>query len=907
MHRLLCNVITLIVLLIFGHMLPAETGKVYLVIGSDTAIWDGLNTSQYHDHYNLSLYTDPNQNASGVMDPDFRHQFVDSYGNPLRMTWWMMAGNVFRQATNTDVPIPNIMTLYLMKKYHGAAVQSLGDELTLHYHTYVWTDYDHDGRFYWNEAHDFLESKDDFDFTLAQFLLEEQVFPVSFRSGWHYMDNHWQSYLNHILPYSMHNAYPSRKLTDDEPIDNVIDWSQAPAEWVPYHPSTDNYQIPGDGAGWNTRSMHYRSMLASPVRMDSIFARANREIDQVPVLWGHLPETDFLENIASLDSLIHAVSARYPDVPFRYVTAIQAMQLWRGTQDTIPPDLQISTTGGGEDVQVNITVDEPIFQSQPFVAVKDIYERYRILQCESTGIGTWETTEPLDESILAKIGVTVTDTLGNQAMAFIKRLPDDIYVDDTDPGYQEVAGAWSNANDVSWGTSARVVDIGTSQSVRVRWYPDVQQSGNYNVFVQIPAVNQQAPNVNYTMYSNGIPVDTVSFTSPIQPHQWQYLSTVHWGANSDNYIELNAPTEGIQHDKYLAADVVKVSALVSDRYLKLSQGIFDFGAVSQDREKTVRLELSNKGISSLQISAIHTNLGGIQIGTSFPTNIPAMGSLSLPISIISGAIGHIEDSLIIESNDPIHPRLAIPLTADVQPYFEVVDNDDSLNYSETGSWQTSVTQAYGNSSRYISLQHGNIGGGAGFTTQLNRAGIYSIDEILPQTVNSSNYALYVVSIDAVPIDSTYYDQNEGSGQWKQIGRYYLPANVEISIKVVDTGESTAGVVLRTDAIKFGLLREINNVDGDKHNNLPVAFKLEQNYPNPFNPHTTIRYQLPEKSAIKLVIYDLKGAVVDVLVNRTQATGYYSIDWDASQVSSGIYFYRIVAAHFTAVKKMTVLK
>ena len=94
-----------------------SAGKVYLVIGSDTAIWSGMNTGRYNCTYDQSLYTDPLRNAFTVMNPDFRADLVDSFGQPMKMTWWMMAGNIFRYATNTNMPVPNIMTLYLMKKY----------------------------------------------------------------------------------------------------------------------------------------------------------------------------------------------------------------------------------------------------------------------------------------------------------------------------------------------------------------------------------------------------------------------------------------------------------------------------------------------------------------------------------------------------------------------------------------------------------------------------------------------------------------------------------------------------------------------------------------------------------------------------------------------------------------------
>jgi len=132
-------------LILFFSFTSIQGATVYLVLGSDTAIWDGMSVNRYHNTYNQALYTDPSMNAYEVMDPAFRSQFVDSYGQTMKMTWWMMAGNIFRYATNTNFPVPNIMTLYLMQKYHGENVLINGDELSLHYHTFFWSDYDQDG------------------------------------------------------------------------------------------------------------------------------------------------------------------------------------------------------------------------------------------------------------------------------------------------------------------------------------------------------------------------------------------------------------------------------------------------------------------------------------------------------------------------------------------------------------------------------------------------------------------------------------------------------------------------------------------------------------------------------------------------------------------------------------------
>ncbi len=351
----------------------SQSREVYLVLGSDTAIWDDMNTARYHCTYNLDLFTDPARNAYQVMDPAFRARFVDSYGQPMKLTWWMMAGNIFRYATNTNVPAPNTMTLYLMKKYHGENVARNGDELSLHYHTFTWTDYDGDGTYWWNQALAFPECRDDFNHTLAQYLLEENVFPVSFRSGWHYMDNDWQHDLDQWLPYSLHNDYPNVHTDTAEPLDNTYNWSKSPAAFVPFHPTPENYQIPGNGPGWNVRSAHF-STARNRHLLDSIFVAASRGVNQVACLWGHLPEEDFLQNLEIIDSLAHQMAQRYPNVKFRYCTAVEAMQRWRKSQDTTAPQVIFRENVTGDQVSFSVVTNEPIFQRVPFVAVKDIYE-----------------------------------------------------------------------------------------------------------------------------------------------------------------------------------------------------------------------------------------------------------------------------------------------------------------------------------------------------------------------------------------------------------------------------------------------------------------------------------------------------------------------------------------------------
>jgi len=98
-----------------------------------------------------------------------------------------------------------------------------------------------------------------------------------------------------------------------------------------------------------------------------------------------------------------------------------------------------------------------------------------------------------------------------------------------------------------------------------------------------------------------------------------------------------------------------------------------------------------------------------------------------------------------------------------------------------------------------------------------------------------------------------------------------------------------------------------SVEDDNHLGIPIEFALNQNYPNPFNSTTTISYQLPKSSIVKLSIYDINGRLVETLVNEKKNADYYTVEWNAGSVFSGIYFYRIEAGDFMQVKKCLVVK
>jgi len=906
-----CYKYEILFLILFIFFLPStclleNEGTVYLVIGSDTAIWDGMSVGRYNCEYDLGLYNDPLQNAFKVMDPSFRAQFVDSYGQPLKLTWWMMAGNIFRFAKNKNVPIPNIMTLYLMKKYHGEHIVQNGDELSLHYHTFVWSDYDQDGIYYWNQALSFEECLADFNFTLAQFLLEENIFPVSFRSGWHYMDNDWQNYLNTLLPYSMHNDYPNVRSDMDEPLDNTYDWSEAPSSFIPYHPSEDNYQLPGDGPGWNVRSAHFFTTRYHDL-MDSIFSQAYQGHNQLACLWGHLPEDDFLDNIAIIDSLAHKMVDRYPGVTFQYCTAIEAMQRWQNTTDFVAPHLTITEEQMGNSLYFTIGTDEATFQPFPFIAAQDIYEDYFVIPVHKLSQNEWRTSEPISAHQLVKIGFSVCDIMGNQSNKIINYLPDDIYIDNEDVGYNEIQGNWNLSPISSWGLNSRIATLDQLDTVRAIWKPELKHSCLYNIFIQIPDIENHAEILTYKIYSDTGFVTAKSFNGPITNKNWVYIATVYLDKDQENYLQLEAQGKN-QTGKIAVADVAKFSALVRERDLMVQTNLLEFGEVSQKSSTVAQIHLSNSGYKDLTILDVISAHPNISISTNFPLIIPAMESVLIPVTFNASTLGVYCDTIVVYSNDPRNDTYPVLFSATVQPYFIVIDNEDSKNYREVGTWYYSNAEAYGSSSRYTYL---NNGYNAVFFDTLDIDGVYDIFEIVPVTQNAADNAVYILSIANVVTDSVFINQNQGSGNWRKIGRYYLPANQKIEIKVEDTGYSTQGLVLRADAIKIALIEEITSLSEHKHTSRNV-FHLAQNFPNPFNPSTTISYTLPKRIRVALKVYNIRGQEVITLVDGVQNPGDHSVQWFGEdnlgrKVSSGLYVCRLVAGKNVYTRKMAMIK
>jgi photosystem II stability/assembly factor-like uncharacterized protein len=133
------------------------------------------------------------------------------------------------------------------------------------------------------------------------------------------------------------------------------------------------------------------------------------------------------------------------------------------------------------------------------------------------------------------------------------------------------------------------------------------------------------------------------------------------------------------------------------------------------------------------------------------------------------------------------------------------------------------------------------------------------------------------------------------------GRSYGLHSVSFTNENIGTAVGENGTIFRTTNGGVTFINDQNNYS------VPKDFALYQNYPNPFNPNTTISYSINSKQFVKLKLFDMLGNEIATLVNQEKPAGTYKLTWNASNLPSGVYFYRIQAGSFVETKKMIFLK
>lgn len=391
---------------------PPPPGRVYVQFCSDTST-DGLGTNNHYNNFPEDdySYTSPTGQAAQVFAESFRDAHRDSLGNPIKLTWYMNCGSMYACGTDTGPLLP----FDLMMDYHGADVARCGDEMAYHYHTWIWNGSA------WVQAAEFTESQADYESTVAHLVIDRGFYPTSFRSGWNWMSNYWENYLDDWIIYRFEGASGNG--------------------WVPYHPSPTDWRSPGSQRGWEASYTYTPSLSQSLV--NSVFAGALGGTDQVMTCYSHLKETDFADKIHAAHQLFVAAHAAYPTVEFEYLTGRECMARWRGLSSAIPPpEINVSTSDAGGVRTAIISTNTDIYQRQPFIAVKTTDGTYSRIDAAPAGTNRWAVNYNLSNT--AAVAAAVTDWYGNSA---VKELPVPLAISDV------AVSVTSTSAQVNWQTN----------------------------------------------------------------------------------------------------------------------------------------------------------------------------------------------------------------------------------------------------------------------------------------------------------------------------------------------------------------------------------------------------------------------------------------------------------------------
>ncbi len=190
-----------------------------------------------------------------------------------------------------------------------------------------------------------------------------------------------------------------------------------------------------------------------------------------------------------------------------------------------------------------------------------------------------------------------------------------------------------------------------------------------------------------------------------------------------------------------------------------------------------------------------------------------------------------------------------------------------------------------------------------WTPNLPKDGYYKVSAYIPfSQAETTDYKINTSD----GIRDVTLNQLAAVGTWALLGQYKFDKG-SLGYVMLNNETPVKGQTVVFDAVKWSYVDSTATSVNQFTGNIPGKFTLEQNYPNPFNPTTIIKYQIPDNSFVTLKVYDELGRLVKTLVNQDENKGTYNINFNGSNLASGIYFYRLQAGKFISIKKMIYLK
>jgi len=253
-------------------------------------------------------------------------------------------------------------------------------------------------------------------------------------------------------------------------------------------------------------------------------------------------------------------------------------------------------------------------------------------------------------------------------------------------------------------------------------------------------------------------------------------------------------------------------------------------------------------------------------------------------------------------SDPNNPITTWKWDFDNDGVVDATDQNPTMLYDSLGEYSVKLSISNGSeTTERIKVNYIKLIRQPGIPILTNLTPIF-IDTLVAK---GTNIEFSAAAIDTSEYELTYYwNLNAESDGSDSVYNYraspFLPTpRVDSLILTVSNGFNTT--TNRWDI----RVEEITDVEDEE--GLPLTYQLNQNYPNPFNPSTFIKYELPNPGFVILKVYDLLGKEVTTLVNERQNSGYYTVSFEGSSISNGVYFYKLQAGSFVQTKKMLLVK
>ncbi len=437
-------------------------------------------------------------------------------------------------------------------------------------------------------------------------------------------------------------------------------------------------------------------------------------------------------------------------------------------------------------------------------------------------------------------------------------------------------------------------------------------------------------------YTKGTPSQTVGYFVRGGADDFYYGDSVHGGTP----ILAMTPETGTTGFWPTQAEIIPLAQgmLFADQYIALVAGAyvyplgntFNQTTYTQGSAGSLKVKFKNKGLAvanNVKIELVPVNNGYVTIPVQSYSRA-TMPVFSNPDSVtfnFTVAAGAPNNYAI-----PVQLRIKLDDTNTVykQDMFILVGTGNTVlldsaengftNWTTNGTWAPTTLQAHTPTHSFTDSPAGNYGNNADNSMTLT----------IP--LNASNRPVYFLEFWHRYATEAGYDfcrvevSNDNGVTWQSVKTYSgtlstwtlqsfdisafanNSANVKVRFRLTSDANTNADGWY-VDDIK--ITNFSSTTTGITYNSglIPEKFSISQNYPNPFNPSTKINYALAANTLVKITIYDMLGKEVKTLVNGNQLAGSYVIDFNASALSSGVYYYNISTPQFTETRKMLLVK